>query len=113
MNPILIVGIVALVLGGAAALEGKLLLDAHEKMGDLKVQVKERDGIIAQKERDADLSTKLVGLQNAIETKLKTVGNDTRQAISNASTDDAAANAARDGVMQFRARAGGSGSPTP
>ncbi len=113
MNPLLIVGIVALVLGGAAALEGKLLLDAHEQMGNLKVQVAERDGIIKQKEADAKLSEQLVALQTAIETKFKTVGNDTRQAITNAPNDDGAAASALSGVLQLRARASGGGPKTP
>lgn len=100
-------------LGGIAAFEGHLLLKAHEEIATEKVKVAERDGIIKQKEADAKLSAQLLALQTAIENRLRTVGNDTRQAISNATTDDLAAVAAVDGVRKLRAATGSGSAPTP
>lgn len=102
-----------LLLAAALGVSVKLLLDAHEKMGDLKVQIKERDAIIAQKESDAKLSDALVALQTAVETKIRASTNATRQEITGATSDDAAAVAARAGVMRLRAQAGSGSSPSP
>ncbi len=110
---LVVVVVVILGLGGAAALEGKLLLDAHEKMGDLKVQVRDRQAVIDQNAADAKTSATLAAIQTLLESKLRTVGNDTRQAITNASSDDGAAANALSGVMQLRTTSGRPGPTTP
>lgn len=103
MNSTVIGIIVIAVLGGGAIVEGKLLLDAHEKIGDLRVEVSAKQAVIDQKNHDAEISERLAEYQTKIETVLKTTGNTTRQAITNATTDDDAARAALDGVRQLRA----------
>jgi hypothetical protein len=105
-NPLpIVIGVVLLALAAAAGLEGWLLLGAHEKIGDLKVQVRDKQAVIDQKNHDADLSEKLADLQTKVETALRRAGAKTSQAISNAPNDDAAARAALDGVVQFRSAA--------
>ncbi len=111
--PSLAIIVVIALLGGGAAFEFHLLMKAHEDIATQKVLVAEKEGIIRQKEADAKLSAQLLALQTTIETKLRTVGSDTRQAINNASSDDGAANAARDGVMRLRSAAGSPRTPTP
>jgi hypothetical protein len=102
MNPLAILGVITVLFGAAAGLMGHLLLKRVEQVGELKVELVNRQAIIDQKNRDADLSEKLAALQTLVETKLKTVGNETRQAITNATSDDLAAIAARDGIMRLK-----------
>ncbi len=76
MNPTLIVGIVAAVVIGCLSaglyFVGERLIAKAEEVGDLKVKVAERDAIIAQKERDSDLSGRLVRLEGRINDPRKT-----------------------------------------
>lgn len=109
---LIVVAVVILGLGGAAALEGKLLLDAHEKIGDMKAVIADQKAVIKQKEDDAKLSAQLDKLQLFVEGKLKDIGVKTSQGIDNATSDDLAARAAVDGVRQLRATRG-SGPTTP
>ncbi len=104
----LIAGVAGLILLAALGVTGKLLLDAHTEMGALKVKVAERDAIIAQKSHDADLSDQLASFQTRIETALKGVSIQTRQAITNAPNDNDAAAAAISGVQRLRAGSRGS-----
>lgn len=103
MSPALIAGAIGLALLAALGVTGKLLLDAHETIGNQKVELRDKQAIIDQTKHDADLSEQLATLQTKVETALKNTGAQTRQAITNAPNDNDAAAAAIAGVLRLRA----------
>lgn len=111
MNPTLIAAIVGLVLLAALGVTGKLLLDAHDKIGEQAVTIRDKQAVIDQNKHDAELSGQLATIQRQLEDSLRGVGARTTQGINNAANDDDAAASAISGVMQFRAAAQRSRSP--
>lgn len=124
MNPTLAVGLVAAViigcLGAGLYVVGERLIAKAEEVGDLKVKVAERDAIIAQKEKDSDLSGRLVRLEGRINDNISVAATPAREMVINVTTDklcknDPALAAAAVGVIGVRraAAAGGDSGQTP
>ena len=91
----------------ASALLGWLLLGAHERIGDLKAESAAKGAIIAQKEKDANLSAQLIELQTGFTSALNNLVFPVRETIRTvpinvACSNDPAFNAAIGGVAAIR-----------
>lgn len=104
-------GLLVVLLGAAVAVEGKLLLNAHEKLGDLKADNAAKAKVIEQNEKDAVLGLKLANLETQVNSALSAVVAPVRERIISVPSnkvcpgDDAGAAAAA-GVVQLRAEYG-------
>lgn len=102
----------------ASALLGWLLLNAHERIGDLKAESAAKGAIIAMKEKDANLSAQLVEMQTGFTSALNNMVFPVREVIRNvpvnvACSNDPAFVAASDGVRLVREAKPGPRRPTP
>jgi hypothetical protein len=111
MSPAVIIGIVGVVviglLGVGLKIVGERYVAKVEEVGDLKVKVAERDGVIKQKEGDAALSDKLVTFERMLNERFALATAPAREIIVNVSDDktcknDPALEAASSGVVSVR-----------
>ena len=118
MSPLAIMAIIAAVLGSGVALEGWLLLNAHERIGDLKAESAAAKAVIAQKNHDADLSLKLADVQTSITNAINGIALPTQEVIRHvpinvACTNDPAFVAAAGSVQRLRQAGPGPRRPSP
>ena len=118
---IAVIAVVILGLGGAVAIEGKLLLNAHEQMADLKADNAAKAQIINQNQKDAALGVRLANLEQALNDRFNQAVQPAIQTIvrvpdSQICKPGPASAAASNGVMQLRSaydpgQASGAGKP--
>ena len=108
LTVLIVIAVVILGLGGAAAIEGKLLLNAHEQMGDLKASNAAQAAVITQNQKDADLGIKLANVEKMLNDRFAEAVQPAKETIIRVPANqicpgDAAGAAAAAGVVQLRA----------